>query len=199
VSEQLILASASPYRRKMLQDAGVATEAIAPEVDERAAEAPMLETDASPVDVATVLATVKALAVGGRYPGRLVLGCDQVLSLDGEILHKPADMEEARRRLLRLSGRKHRLDSVAVLVRNGAVLWTGVGTATLTMRKLDPAFVGRHLARVGAAALSSVGAYQIEGEGIQLFEKIDGDFFTILGLPLLQLLAALRGLGAIDG
>ncbi|TIV90116.1 MAG: septum formation inhibitor Maf, partial [Mesorhizobium sp.] len=118
----------------------------------------------------------------------LVLGCDQTLSLGDEVFHKPADMEGARRHLLALSGKTHQLNSAAVLCRDGEVLWRHVGVASLTMRKLDPAFVGRHLARVGAKALGSVGAYQIEGEGIQLFEKIEGDYFTIVGLPLLALL-----------
>jgi len=199
MSEPLILASTSPFRRTMLEHAGVAIEAVAPDIDERAAEEPLQGSGASPADVATVLATAKALAVSERKPGRLVLGCDQTLSVDGEILHKPVDMEAARRRLLLLSGRTHRLDSAAVLVRDGDIVWSSVGTANLTMRKLDPGFVGRHLARVGSRALSSVGAYQIEGEGIQLFEKIEGDHFTIVGLPLLPLLQGLRSLGVIDG
>jgi len=108
-------------------------------------------------------------------------------------------MEEARRRLLALSGKTHNLNSAAVLARDGKVLWRHVGVASLTMRDLDPAFVGRHLARVGVRALQSVGAYQIEGEGIQLFERVEGDHFTIIGLPLLAVLAELRRLGAIDG
>ena len=199
MSEPLILASTSPFRRTMLEHAGVAIEAVAPDIDERAAEEPLQGSGASPADVATVLATAKALAVSERKPGRLVLGCDQTLSVDGEILHKPVDMEAARRRLLLLSGRTHRLDSAAVLVRDGDIVWSSVGTANLTMRKLDPGFVGRHLARVGSRALSSVGAYQIEGEGIQLFEKIEGDHFTIVGLPLLPLLQGLRSLSVIDG
>jgi septum formation protein len=108
-------------------------------------------------------------------------------------------MEGARRHLLALSGKTHQLNSAAVLVRDGVVLWRHVGIANLTMRELDPAFIGHHLAHVGEKAQGSVGAYQIEGEGIQLFEKIDGDYFTIVGLPLLAVLAELRKLGAIDG
>ena len=108
-------------------------------------------------------------------------------------------MESARHHLLALSGKTHQLNSAAVLARNGETLWRYVGVANLTMRKLDPAFIGRHLARVGAVALNSVGAYQIEGEGVQLFEKIEGDYFTIVGLPLLPLLRELRSIGAIDG
>jgi septum formation protein len=195
----LILASASPFRRAMLEHAGLEVEAVRPELDERAAEAPLLATGTGPADIAEVLAAAKAEEVSARRPGALVIGCDQTLALGDEIFHKPADMEAARRHLLKLSGRTHELHSAVVLVRDGLPLWSTVRTASMTMRRLDPAFIGRHLARVGAKALSSVGAYQIEGEGIQLFERIEGDHFTIVGLPLLPLLAALRDLGAIDG
>ena len=197
--ETLILASGSPFRLAMLKNAGIDVEAMPAKVDERALEAPLKDSGASPEDVATILAEAKATEVSERLPGALVLGCDQTLSLGDEVFHKPADMEGARRHLLALSGKTHQLNSAAVLVRNGNVLWRHVGIANLTMRKLDPAFIGRHLARVGAKALSSVGAYQIEGQGIQLFEKLEGDHFTIVGLPLLPLLAELRSLGAIDG
>ncbi|CAM5438050.1 Maf family protein [Mycolicibacterium aubagnense] len=199
MAEKLILASGSPFRLAMLKNAGIDVEAVPANVDERALEAPLKDSGASPEDVATILAEAKATEVSERLPGALVLGCDQTLSLGDEVFHKPADMEGARRHLLALSGKTHQLNSAAVLVRNGAVLWRHVGVANLTMRKLDPAFIGRHLARVGAKALSSVGAYQIEGEGIQLFEKVEGDHFTIVGLPLLPLLTELRSLGAIDG
>ncbi|WP_379065109.1 Maf-like protein [Mesorhizobium sp. UC22_110] len=199
MAEKLILASGSPFRLAMLKNAGIDVEAVPANVDERALEAPLKDSGASPEDVAMILAEAKATEVSERLPGALVLGCDQTLSLGDEVFHKPADMEGARRHLLALSGKTHQLNSAAVLVRNGAVLWRHVGVANLTMRKLDPAFIGRHLARVGAKALSSVGAYQIEGEGIQLFEKVEGDHFTIVGLPLLPLLTELRSLGAIDG
>lgn len=199
MAEKLILASGSPFRLAMLKNAGIDVEAVPANVDERALEAPLKDSGASPEDVATILAEAKATEVSERLPGALVLGCDQTLSLGDEVFHKPADMEGARRHLLALSGKTHQLNSAAVLVRNGAVLWRHVGVANLTMRKLDPAFIGRHLARVGAKVLSSVGAYQIEGEGIQLFEKVEGDHFTIVGLPLLPLLTELRSLGAIDG
>ncbi|WP_256753284.1 Maf-like protein [Mesorhizobium sp. Mes31] len=199
MTEKIILASGSPFRKAMLVNAGVDVEAVPAEVDERALEAPLQGSGVSPEDVALVLAEAKATEVSARKPGALVLGCDQTLSLGDEVFHKPADMEGARRHLLALSGKTHQLNSAAVLVRDGAVLWRNVGIASLTMRKLDPAFIGRHLARVGSKALSSVGAYQVEGEGIQLFDKIEGDHFTIVGLPLLPLLAELRTLGAIDG
>lgn len=197
--EQIILASGSPFRRRMLEHAGVAIQADPAAIDERAVEAALEDSGSTPEDLASVLAEAKALEVSERHAGALVLGCDQTLSLGDRVFHKPADMEAARRHLLALSGKTHQLNSAAVLARDGGVLWRHVGVAHLTMRKLEPAFIGRHLARVGAAALQSVGAYQIEGEGIQLFEAIEGDFFTIVGLPLLPVLAELRRLGAIDG
>lgn len=199
MTTRLILASTSPYRQAILRDAGLDFEAVAPGIDERAAEAPLKGSGATPQEVAEILAAAKALAVSERYPAALVIGCDQTLSLGGEILHKPANMEEARRRLLALSGKTHQLNSAVVLASGGQVIWQHVGVASLTMRHLDPAYVGRHLAAVGDKALSSVGAYQIEGQGIQLFEKVEGDHFTIVGLPLLPLLAELRRLKAIDG
>ncbi|MBA3447693.1 MAG: Maf-like protein [Pseudaminobacter sp.] len=197
--ERLILASASPFRKALLTDAGLEFEAVAADVDERALEASLQDSGLGPEDVASILAEAKAASVNVIRPGALVLGCDQTLSLCEKLFHKPRDKEQARRQLLELSGKTHHLNSAVVLVRDGETLWRHVGVARLTMRTLDPAFIGRHLARVGDKALTSVGAYQIEGEGIQLFDTIDGDYFTIVGLPLLPLLAKLRDLGAIDG
>ncbi|CAN0654674.1 7-methyl-GTP pyrophosphatase [Nitratireductor aquimarinus] len=195
----IILASGSAFRQKMLRDAGVAFRVERCEIDERAVENTLEGSGADPETVAQVLAEAKAVDVSERSPGALVIGADQTLSLGDEVFHKPADMEGARRHLLKLSGRTHQLNSAVVIARDGEVIWRHVGIARLTMRDLDPAFIGRHLSSVGENALQSVGAYQIEGEGIQLFEKIEGDTFTIVGLPLLPLLAELRSLGAIDG
>lgn len=199
MTQKIILASGSPFRRMLLADAGVPFEWQAPSVDERAVEATLADSGASPEDVASVLAEAKAVAVAEAAPDALIIGCDQTLSLDDEIFHKPKDMETARRHLLKLSGRTHHLNTAVVLVRGEDTLWRHVGVARMTMRQLDPGFIGRHLSRVGDKALQSVGAYQIEGEGIQLFERIEGDTFTIVGLPLLPLLAKLREFGAIDG
>ena len=199
MNKPIVLASGSPFRRKMLEDAGILVEAIPADIDERAVESAIEGSGITPGELAVILAEAKAVDVSQRLPDRLVIGADQTLSLGDEVLHKPRDMEEARRRLLAMSGRVHQLNSGVVIARNGTVLWRHVSVARLTMRELDPAFVGRHLSRVGEKALSSVGAYQIEAEGIQLFEKIEGDHFTIVGLPLLPLLAELRKLGEIDG
>ncbi|MEK1886081.1 MAG: Maf-like protein [Phyllobacterium sp.] len=195
----IILASKSPFRAALLKNAGVNFTVESANIDERAAEAPLYETGATPEDVALVLAEAKALDVSERNPGALVIGSDQTLSLGEEVLHKPSDMEAVRRQLLELSGKTHHLNSAVVLARNGETLWRHVSVARMTLRDLDPGFVGRHLSRVGETALQSVGAYQFEGEGVQLFEKVDGDYFTIVGLPLLPLLAELRRESAIDG
>lgn len=194
----LILASKSPFRAQILHKAGISFRAEAAAIDERAAEAPLLKSGAAPEEVASVLAEAKALDISARFPDALVLGADQTLSLGDELFHKPADMEAARRHLLKLSGKTHILSSALVLARRGDAIWRHVSLARLTMRSLSPAFIGRHLAQVGETALSSVGAYQYEGKGIQLFDEIDGDYFTIVGLPLLPLLAQLRLLGEID-
>jgi septum formation protein len=194
----LILASQSPFRRMLMENAGLAFSAEAAAIDERAVEAALSERNPTPPEVAAALAVEKAQDVAGRNPGALVIGSDQTLSLEGRVFHKPADMAEAKSHLLSMSGRTHELNCGVALVRDGETLWKHVSIARLTMRPLSEDFVDRHLARVGMRVLASVGAYQLEGEGVQLFERIDGDYFTILGLPLLPLLAKLRNLGAID-
>ncbi len=194
----LILASQSPFRRMLMENAGLAFSAEAAAIDERAVEAALSERNPTPQEVAETLAVEKARDVAGRNPGALVIGSDQTLSLEGRVFHKPADMAEAKSHLLSMSGRTHELNCGVALVRDGETLWNHVSIARLTMRPLSEDFVDRHLARVGTRVLASVGAYQLEGEGMQLFERIDGDYFTILGLPLLPLLAKLRNLGAID-
>jgi len=196
---RLILASGSPHRLALLEAAGLALDVVRPDIDERAIDATLDDTGLTPAEIATILAEAKAGSVSERETDALVIGCDQTLSLEEELLHKPADMEEARRRLLNLSGKTHQLDSAVVLAKNGQTIWRHVSTARLTMRRLSPEFIGRHLSAAGPGVLSSVGAYQIEGLGIQLFDRIEGDHFTIIGLPLLPLLAELRRLGAIDG
>lgn len=194
----LILASGSQIRAKLLQDAGLDLQIDPADVDERAIEAPLIEAGVAPDDHATVLAEAKAQDVSSRRPGDLVIGADQVLAFQGLRYTKPKDMEAARRQLLDFSGKTHELLSAVVIARDGETLWRHVSSARLTMRAFTPAFVGHYLAAVGETALSSVGAYQLEGRGIQLFEKIEGDYFTILGLPLLPLLAKLREMGELE-
>lgn len=199
MAADLVLASGSPHRQKMLRDADVGFRVVKPAIDERAVESAVTDTGVTPEDLALILAEAKAIDVSERNPDALVIGADQTLSLGDRIFHKPADMEAARRHLLALSGKTHHLNSAFVLARNGQTIKRHAEIARMTMRKLDPAFIGRHLSRVGEKALTSVGAYQIEGEGIQLFKEIEGDFFAIVGLALLPLLACLREEGAIDG
>lgn len=194
----LVLASGSRFRQSMLSDAGVHVVADPADVDERAVEAPLLESGADAADIALVLALAKAGNVSDRQPGAIVIGADQTLSFESELLHKATTIDEARRRLISMSGKPHQLHSAVVLVRDGETIWTHVETCHMTMRSFDAGFVGRYAAAVGDDLLSSVGAYQIEGPGAQLFKKIDGDFFSIIGLPLLPLLAKLRELELMD-
>ncbi|CAG1012803.1 MAG: Maf-like protein [Rhizobiaceae bacterium] len=199
MTAKIILASTSPFRRALLANAGVDFAVDRPRIDERAVEETTRGSGITPAEVGLILARAKAEEVSTRHPESVVIGSDQTLAFEDELLHKPKDMEAARRRLIAFSGRTHFLNSAVAIARNGETVWSHVAEATMTMRPLDPAFIGRHLARVGEKALTSVGAYQVEGEGIQLFERIEGDHFTIVGLPLLSLLEALRKLGAIDG
>lgn len=195
---RLILASQSPFRKMLMENAGLTFDAFSPEIDERAAESELERQAPSPADVALHLAEAKATAVSVRHPGRLVIGSDQTLSLADRVFHKPEGIAGAREHLLALSGRTHALNSGVVIAVGGEVAWRHVSTASLTMRPLSADFIDRHLARVGERVLGSVGAYQLESEGIQLFERIEGDYFTIIGLPMLPLLAQLRSMGAID-
>ena len=197
--EPLILASGSVTRRDMLLAVGIPVEVVKPEIDERAVEKPLVDRGVPADQVAAALACAKALAVSRDRPGRLVLAADQTLTCEGTAFHKPADRTAAERQIASLAGRTHELHSAFVMARDGAPLAEGLEAASLTMRALQPDFIARYLAMAGAAALSSVGGYQLEGPGAQLFEKVEGDHFTILGLPLLAVLASLRELGCLAG
>ena len=198
MAETLVLASASPSRRKLMENAGLVFDAVAANVDERAVERD-LPRDLAPGDLALELALAKALEVSRRFPTALVIGCDQTMSLGQRVFHKPADRAEARSTLSALRGKEHRLNSGIVLVREGRELWRHLSTADLAMRDFSDAFLERYLERCGEKVMESVGCYQLEGIGIQLFDSISGDYFTILGLPLLPLLQQLRALGELDG
>ena len=193
----VVLASASSARRALLEAAGVAFVVKPAGIDERAVEVPLIAGGASPADLASALADEKALAVSREDGGALVIGADQTLDVDGTRWTKPANLAEAREQLARLSGREHRLHSAVAIARGGTLLWRHREEARLTLRPLTAAEIDAYLGEVGEAALASVGAYQIEGPAIRLFEKIDGDYFAILGLPLLPLLRYLRGEGKI--
>jgi septum formation protein len=189
----LILASTSQSRRTMLSAAGVAFSAEAPGVDEDAVKDSLKGENAAPAAIAETLAELKARKVSLRHPDAFVIGADQVLDCDGAMFDKPPDLAAARRQLQALRGRTHRLTAAVVVARGDARLWHHTQVATLQMRPFTDAFLDGYLARVGEAACRSVGAYQLEGLGAQLFSRIEGDYFTILGLPLLPLLDFLRG------
>jgi septum formation protein len=194
---RLVLASQSATRVRLLKAAGIAFTAVAPSVDERAMEMPLVLRGASPAEIAVALADAKAIDVSESEKDVLVIGADQTLDCDGERWTKPPSLAVAHQQLARLSGRAHRLHSAVAVARNGRVAWRYRDSASLTMRPLSAAAIDAYLGEVGDAARTSVGAYQVEGPGIRLFERIDGDYFTILGLPLLPLLLYLRGEGAI--
>jgi septum formation protein len=194
-ADPLVLASGSSARQALLKAADVPIEVVPADLDERAVAAGA--PSQAPSAIAALLARAKASAVARRHPGRLVLGADQVLELDGEGFAKPADRAAARAQLRALAGRTHELHSAIAFVRDATVLFEHVDTARLTMRAFSDRFLDSYLNAVGAAATASVGAYQIEGLGIQLFERIDGDYFTVLGLPLLEVLGFLRRHGCV--
>jgi septum formation protein len=177
---------------QLLKNAGIVFEPIPAPVDERMIEAPLVAGGRNPAEIALALAEAKAVAVSQAEPTALVVGADQILEADGKRWNKPISIRQARAQLEQLSGRTHALHSGVAVARGGAVNWHHVETARLTMRALSADFIDAYLRQVGDDALASVGAYQIEGFGIQLFERIEGDFFTILGLPLLPLLGRLR-------
>lgn len=191
----LVLASGSRTRADLLIGAGLVPDVIGPEVDERRIEAEA--GGLAPVELALRLARAKAEDVARRHPGRVTVGADQVLEIDGTVLHKPADLAEAAIHLAGLQGRTHALHSAVAIVASGTTE-TFHETARLTMRALDPEAVATYLVLTGTARVtSSVGGYQLEGFGIHLFSRIDGDHTTVLGLPLLPLLERLRSMGLL--
>lgn len=193
---QLVLASNSPVRRAILQAAGLDVHIHPPAVDERRIEAGLVRRKASAAEIALSLAQLKARSVAAHYPGALVIGADQVLLCEEARLSKVKTMAEAARRLAFLSGKYHHLVTALTLVRDDLVLFDHVDNASLLMRRFDKAEIAATLAREGEAVLASVGCYRLEGPSIQLFDRIEGDHFAMLGLPLLPLLKGLRQHGA---
>lgn len=191
----LVLASGSATRRRLMEAAGLPFEVVSPQVDERALETELGHTE--PANLALALARAKALAVSAERPDALVVGADQALSCQGALVHKSATREAALQTLLRLSGRTHRLTSAFALIRAGEVLAAEADSADMTMRDLERSALALYLDAAGDAVLGSVGVYQWEGLGAHLFARVEGEHSTILGLPMLKVLAALRRLGAL--
>ncbi len=195
----LILASGSRFRLEMLENAGVSVSVVPAVVDEPAARARMMREAPHmlPAEVALRLAELKALNVSGNHSDALVIGADQVLALDGQIFGKPDDRATARAQLCHLRGRMHTLPTAVVLAQNGVIVWHHVSIAELEMRSFSDAFLDAYLVAAGGIVTETVGGYALEGLGAQLFECIAGDYFTIIGLPLIPLLAELRGRGVL--
>lgn len=199
MTASLVLASGSAVRAEMLRRAGLEAEAVPARIDEAAVRAALAAEEAPPRDVADALAEMKARKVSERTPGALVLGCDQVLEHEGDVLSKPESPEEVTSQLRRLRGGRHSLLSAAVVCRDGEPLWRHVGIARLRMRDFSDQYLEGYVARNWPGLSESVGGYKLEEEGVRLFSAIEGDYFTILGLPLLPLLGWLTVRGEIEG
>jgi len=194
---ELVLASASPARQRLLAAAGVAFVADAARIDEEEVKASLKAAGASAEQAAESLAELKAQKVSRRHPGAIVLGADQLLELDGTWFDKPPDRAAAASQLAALAGRTHRLATAVVAARDGQRLWHRVESPRVTLRRLSPAAIDDYLQRAGPAVLGSVGCYHLEGLGIQLMARVEGDHFAIQGLPLLPLLDFLRENGMV--
>jgi septum formation protein len=196
---ELLLASASPSRRKLLEAAGVQFRVVPTNLDEAALKRDLAVEGlaTSPTAVAEALAAAKARSASSAFGASLVVGADQVLALDGELFDKPGDLATARTQLKRLRGRTHQLFSAAALAKEGIVVWSMVDRANLMMRDFSDRFLDSYLAEGDACLCQIVGGYEIEGRGIQLFDRVEGDHFTIVGLPLVPLLAELRARGVL--
>jgi septum formation protein len=194
----VVLASSSETRRKVLEQAGVVIEVVAPRLDEEEIKLAMLAEKANPGEIAEVLAEQKARSVSRQCPQGLVIGADQILEMDGQIFSKPTDVAAARESLVRLRGNEHSLLSCVCVLQGGERLWHKLDSAKLTMRNFSDSFLETYLQSIGEQACASPGSYRLEDQGSQLFSRVSGDYFTILGLPLFPLLDFLRVRGALQ-
>lgn len=196
---RIILASGSAIRAQLLRSAGLEVEAIPPRIDEQTVKDALISEGASPRDIADTLAEMKARKVSDKHPDALVLGCDQVLAYGQNVFGKPETPEDAAAQLKELRGNRHMLLSAAVIYEAGEPIWRHVGQARLQMRDFSDAYLDAYLERNWHSIRDSVGGYKLEEEGVRLFARIAGDYFTILGLPMIELLAYLTLRGEIDG
>jgi septum formation protein len=194
--DPLILASQSPARKMLLANAGISFEAVPADIDERSVQ--KNSGLSAPGEIAGLLAREKACFVSSKNPGRYVIGADQTLALGSRLFSKPAGLAQAADQLRLLAGGTHELHSAVAVARDGKIMFSDVSVARMTMRRLDESAIEAYLDQAGQAVTTSVGAYQLEGLGVHLFERIEGDHFTILGLPLLPLLAFMRGEGLLN-
>ena len=195
MARQIVLASGSAIRGQMLSNAGIAFEAIVPRVDEEMIKIALQAEKATPRDIADALAETKARKIGGKHPDKLVIGCDQVLDFDGQILSKPQTPDEAKEQLKALRGKRHCLLSAVVVYHELEPLWRHVGQVRLYMRDISDSYLNEYVERNWPSLQSSVGGYKLEEEGVRLFSRIEGDYFTILGLPLIEMINYLTASG----
>mgnify|MGYP001413992871 FL=1 len=198
MTDQIILASGSDIRAQLLRNAGVNFDVIPAKIDEDMIKASLKAEGASSRDLADALAEFKARKISEKHRDALVLGCDQVADLGGEVMSKPRDIDDAIAQLTAMSGMTHRLFSAAVLYKDGEPLWRHVGTVRLKMRDLSTQYIADYVARNWDSIRHSVGGYKLEEEGVRLFAKVDGDYFNVLGLPLTELLSYLIMRGELD-
>ena len=197
MTHKLILASRSPIRAKLLQQSGIEFESVSALVDEEMMKAAMLAEQAPHRDIADKLAEIKALKVSQKNLGSFVLGCDQILSFDGKVFSKSKDQSDLRKQLSVLKSGTHELFSAAVICQNAKPIWRFIGKARLTMRDFSETFLDNYIEQNWKLVENCVGGYQIEGEGIRLFQRLDGDYFSVLGMPLLEIMNFLTVRGVI--
>lgn len=198
MSQDVILASGSSIRQQLLRNAGLDFKVQPARIDEEAIKQALLAEDGTPRDIADALAEMKARKISDKQPGALVLGCDQVLSFDGALLSKPASRRDARIQLQKMRGHRHELISAVVIYEDGKPVWRHVGVVRMSMRRFSDDYLDGYIDRNWESIRHAVGAYKLEEEGVRLFTQIDGDYFTVLGIPLLNLLSYLGLRGVLE-